>query len=604
MSGTTWVYIFLGLYIVYCFYWGLKGYFTEKTSSGYSIAGRSIPFAAFLMAATAASFSGWTFIGHPGLIWRDGLAYAFASFYVLTIPITGTFFSKRTWLLGKRYGFVTPGDMYAYYYNNEAIRWLVVTTAVLYSIFYSAVQLMAAGALFNVIAGVPFTFGALFLAFIVWFYVCTGGLKASTWVGVIQFILLVGGIIILGFFVIKSNQFGGWAAFSDAANNLGDRQLEVPRVINFGLGGAAGETAWTSVMILTYMFALMGIQSSPAFTMWTFGIKSPKPLAWQQAFMSTFVVGFALFFFTAFQGMGSKILEIAGNAEFLRIAEEVGGLSDRRIVPILMKQFLPPVMLGVVFMGAIAAIHSTAAPYIGTGGSILLRDVYWRYFKKQNMTDSEQIWINRMLATLLTVGALLVGLTSTAALVILGALATAFGFVMYVLLIGVIWGFKFPSKGAMLGVIAGMIAVFLSYKIWPNPLSMHAAFWGTFTGIVVAYICRLVGMKDDQETTERQAEIRKWLDDVDAPSESGKQWRKIMKIFVPVWYFFAIGPACILGNSAFSFAGFTPVWSWQIFWWIIGIIMMWGLCFKAEMATTNEIQIERADKEQMIVVKD
>jgi hypothetical protein len=26
----------LGIYIVYCFYWGLKGYFTEKTSSGLS----------------------------------------------------------------------------------------------------------------------------------------------------------------------------------------------------------------------------------------------------------------------------------------------------------------------------------------------------------------------------------------------------------------------------------------------------------------------------------------------------------------------------------------------------------------------------------------
>jgi SSS family solute:Na+ symporter len=26
MGGdTTWVYVFLGLYIVYCFYWGLKG---------------------------------------------------------------------------------------------------------------------------------------------------------------------------------------------------------------------------------------------------------------------------------------------------------------------------------------------------------------------------------------------------------------------------------------------------------------------------------------------------------------------------------------------------------------------------------------------------
>ena len=599
MGGTTWVYIMLGLYIIYCFYWGLKGYFTEKTSSGYSIAGRSIPFFAFLLAATAASFSGWTFIGHPGLIWRDGLAYAFASFYVLTIPITGTFFSKRTWLLGKRYGFVTPGDMYAYYFNSEPLRFLVVLTAVLYSIFYSAVQLMASAALFNVIAGVPVTFGGIFMAFIVWFYVCTGGLKASTWVGVIQFVLLVGGIILLGFFVITAPEFGGWSGFSASVHQLEAKYLEVPRVINTvdWLGGAPGETAWTAVMVLTYMFALMGIQSSPAFTMWTFGIKSPKPLAWQQAFMSTFVVGFALFFFTAFQGLGAKVLELAGNPAFADV-------NQATVVPTLMNEFLPPFMLGGVFMGAIAAIHSTAAPYIGTGGSILLRDVYWRYIRKQEASHAEQIWMNRVFATVLTILALTVGMTSKAALVILGALATAFGFVMYVLLLGVIWGFKFPRIGAVLGVLTGMVAVFLTYKIWTYPLSMHCAFWGTASGLVVAYICKGLGFKDDEETAKRQAEIRTFLDDIDAPSESGKQWRSIMKIAVPIWYFFAIGPACILGNKAFSFSGFTPLWSWQITWWILGIVMMWALAFKAEMATTNEVQIERAEKETNIVVKE
>ena len=597
MSGTTWVYIMLGIYIIYCFYWGLKGYFTEKTSAGYAIAGRSIPFFAFLLAATAASFSGWTFIGHPGLIWRDGLAYAFASFYVLTIPITGTFFNKRVWILGKRYGFITPGDMYAYYFNSEPIRFLVVTTAVLYSLFYSAVQLMASAALFHIIAGVPVAFGAIFMGFIVWFYVCTGGLKASTWVGVIQFILLVGGIILLGFFVITGEQFGGWEKFSVAVAALDVKFLEVPRVINIGLGGASGETAWTAVMILTYMFALMGIQSSPAFTMWTFGIKSPKPLAWQQAFMSTFVVGFALFFFTAFQGMGAKVLEVAGDPAFQN-------LNQATIVPTLMKEFLPPFVLGIVFLGAIAAIHSTAAPYIGTGGSILLRDIYWRYIRNQQAGHAEQIWVNRILATLLTIGALSIGLTSKAALVILGALATAFGFVMYVLLLGVIWGFRFPSIGAVLGVLGGMIAVFLTYKIWPNPLSMHCAFWGTFTGLVIAYICKGLGLKDNEETIKRQNEVRAFLDDIDAPSESGKAWRKAMMFIVPVWYFFAIGPACILGNKAFSFSGFTPLWSWQITWWILGIIMMWALCFKAQMSTLSEDRIARMETETMTVVKE
>jgi len=603
MSGTTWVYIMLGIYIVYCFYWGLRGYFTEKTSQGYAIAGRSIPFFAFLLAATAASFSGWTFIGHPGLIWRDGLAYAFASFYVLTIPITGTFFGKRTWLMGKRYGFVTPGDMYAYYFNNEFLRILVVITALLYSMFYSAVQLMASAALFNVIAGVPVTFGAIFMGFIVWFYVCTGGLKASTWVGVIQFILLVGGIIILGAYCLA--HFGGWSDFSTKVAALDSKKfLEVPRVINFGLGGAEGESAWTAVMILTYMFALMGIQSSPAFTMWTFGIKSPKPLAWQQAFMSTFVVGFALFFFTAFQGMGAKVLQVAAqNGEPGSIAAFADIASDRTVVPMLMNNFLPPFMLGLVFIGAIAAIHSTAAPYIGTGGSILLRDIYWRYVKKKQCSDAEQIWVNRIFATLLTIAALWVGLTSTSALVILGALATAFGFIMYLLLAGTLWGFRFPAIGAVLGVLSGMITVWLTFKIWRNPLSMHCSFWGLFVGTTIAYICRGIGIKDDKETLDRQAEVRAWLNSVDEPTETGKAWRKAMKVIVPLWYFFAIGPACIMGNTSFSFCGFPALWSWQILWWTLGIVMMWALCFKAEMSTTSEEQIARADKERKEVVE-
>lgn len=596
MSGTAWVYIMLGVYTIYCFYEGLKGFFTEKTSAGYTVAGRSIPFFAFLLAATAASFSGWTFIGHPGLIWQDGLPYAFASFYVLTIPITGTLFSKRTWFLGKRYGFITPGDMYAYYYNSEAIRFLVVLTAVLFSVFFTAVQIKASAALFHIIAGVDVTFGAFFMAFIVWFYVCAGGIRASIWVGAVQCVLLVSGIIILGYYVINQPQFGGWSGFSASVNGFDKKFLEVPKVIDLGTGSATGEIKWTAVMILTYLFSLMGIQASPAFTLWNFGLKSPKPLAWQQTFMSTFVVGFALFFFTTIQGVGAKILQLSG-------AEAFQNMNQATVVPTLMREFLPPVMLGLVFLGAIAAIHSTAAPYINTGGSILLRDIYWRYIRKQESGDAEQIWVNRICATLLTVIALAVGLTSTAAIVILGALATAFGFIMYILLLGVIWGFRFPSKGAVLGVISGMVVIVLTYKVWPNPFSMHCAFWGIFSGLMVAYACKAVGIKDSENTLKKQHEVRIFLDGIDSPSKSGKRWRGVMKIATPLWFFFAIGPACILGNRAFSFAGFPPLWSWQIVWWILGIVMMWALCFKSELSTVNDAQILRAAAEKMTVVK-
>lgn len=589
-SKVMWVWGLLIIYIVYCFWWGLKGFFSEKTASGYGIAGRSIPFIAFLMAATAASFSGWTFVGHPGLIWKVGLVYAFASFYVLTIPITGAFFAKRNWLMGKRYGFITPGDMFAYYYNNELVRWLTVLAALLYSIFYSGIQLIAASKLFYWVAGVPPTIGLIFMAFIVWFYVVTGGLKASTWVGVLQFLLLVGGIFLLGLYVIKSPIIGGWSGMTASLKTLDPKLSQVPGLIHFGIGGG-----WTAVMILTYMFALMGIQSSPAFILWNFGIKSPKPLAWQQVFMSTFVVGLCLFFFSAFQGMGAKILEMSG---------EMIIANNGDVVPKLMTKFLPGPVLGLVFLGAIAAIHSTSAPYIGTGGTILQRDVWWRYVRKQGGSHSEQIWTNRVFATLLTLAAVVVSLTSSDAIVMIGGFATTFGTIMYLMLVGVHWGFKFPSTGAALGLLAGIVVNMLTYFVWKYPLSMHTAFWGLFAGFVVAYGCRGLGIKDTQETIDRQKEVRDWLNSIDGPSEKGKVWRSRMKIIVPIWYFFALGPGILLGNSAFTFCGFPAIWAWQIVWWIVGIVMMWALCFKAEMSTTSEEQIRRADVELMDVTKE
>jgi SSS family solute:Na+ symporter len=590
MNGTTWVYIMLGVYIVYCFYWGLKGYFTEKTSSGYAIAGRSIPFFAFLMAATAASFSGWTFVGHPGQIWSQGMAYAFASFYVLTIPITGAFFAKRNWLMGKRYGFVTPGDMFAYYYNNEAVRWLTVLTAFLYSIFYSGLQLISAAALFYWVAGVPQTLGLIIMAAIVWFYVVTGGLKASTWVGVLQFLLLVGGIFLLGYFVITSDAIGGWSAFSQKVKALDHRYTQVPGLLNFGLGGG-----WTAAMIPDLHVRPHGDPEFAGVHPVEFRHQVPQAPGLATGLHVHLRVGLALFYFTAFQGLGAKILELEGV-----IAPKVDG----DVVPMLMTQFLPGPVLGLVFLGAIAAIHSTAAPYIGTGGTILLRDVYWRYIRRQQASHSEQIWVNRALSTAVTLAAVVVSLTARDAIVMIGGFATAFGFVMYLLLLGVHWGWRFPSLGATLGMIAGIVACFLTYYVWRYPLSMHTAFWGLFAGLLVAYLCRGLGVNDSEETRQRQAEVRAWLDSVDGPSESGKKWRFWMKILVPVWFFFAIGPACLLGNKAFSFCGFPALWSWQIVWWILGIIMMWALCFKAEMSTTSDEQIQRADDEAMIVVKE
>jgi SSS family solute:Na+ symporter len=67
-------------------------------------------------------------------------------------------------------------------------------------------------------------------------------------------------------------------------------------------------------------------------------------------------------------------------------------------------------------------------------------------------------------------------------------------------------GFWSPRIGAVLGVLAGMLAVALHKG---PALSMRCAFWGVFSGMLVAYLCRSLGFKDD-ETRKRQKEIREW----------------------------------------------------------------------------------------------
>ena len=314
-AKVIWLFIFVFLYWAYCIFWGIKGAISAKTASDYFIAGRGISIWVFVLAATATSFSGWTFMGHPGLLYRDGFQYAYASFYAITIPFTGVIFLKRQWILGKRFGFVTPGEMLSTYFKSDAIRLLVVLVALVFSIPYLGVQLRASGFLFNVLTDglLGVNVGMWLLSAVVIIYVASGGLRAVAYVDTLQAILLAFGIVAIGF--IALNYVGGFEKLNEGIAALASidekrtpadfsHYIAIPGVIQFVSNGpSATGGAWTGVMILTYMFALMGIQSAPAFSMWAFSNNDPKPFAPQQVWASSFAIGLIMMVFTAIQGM-------------------------------------------------------------------------------------------------------------------------------------------------------------------------------------------------------------------------------------------------------------------------------------------------------------
>ncbi|MDQ2696075.1 MAG: sodium:solute symporter family protein, partial [Pseudomonadota bacterium] len=221
----AWIFIFVMLYWAYCIFWGIRGAQHARSAGDYFIAGRRLPFWIFIFAATATSFSGWTFVGHPGLVYTDGFPYAYASFYAITIPFTGVLFLRRQWLLGRHFGFMTPGEMLGYYFGSNAIRLLVVVVTLVFSVFYLGVQLRAAGFLFNVVTDnvIGVEFGMWMLSLVVMGYVATGGLRTAAYIDVMQAVLLSAGIVLIGGITLYF--VGGWERFTDAIAALGQTDL-------------------------------------------------------------------------------------------------------------------------------------------------------------------------------------------------------------------------------------------------------------------------------------------------------------------------------------------------------------------------------------------
>jgi Na+/proline symporter len=621
-SKLLWLTIFVSVYWAYCLFWGFKGARSARTSSDYFLAGRSIGIWVFVLAATATSFSGWTFVGHPGKIFTDGLPYAFASFYALTIPFTGVLFLRRQWVLGRAFKYITPGEMYSDYYGGNAIRMLTVLVALLFSVPYLGVQLRASGDLFNVVTDglVSANFGMFALSTVVVIYVASGGLRSVAYVDCLQCILLALGICILGGLAIHFS--GGWSGFiaGMAEHVKGDLTansnltpaghspiVAIPGSIQMVSAGskAAGGT-WTGIMCMTYMFALMGIQSSPAFSMWAFANKTSKPFRWQQVAASSVVIGIILFTFTIFQGVGGHVLIANGTLE---------SANDKNLVPQLINLISDssPWLMGLLTVCALAAMQSTGAAYMSTFSAMVTRDIYKRYVAP-GATDSVQKRVGRITVVLVAGAALVVAAKSTSAIVMLGGLAVAYGFQMYPALMGVCYFPWFTRKGVVAGLVAGLVAVTLTDRTsawfglpWgAYPLTIHSAGWGILFNLAIAVIVSKMTNKDPKEK-EAKEKRHKFLQLVSGISPAQKRKVSLAWILTIIWFLVGFGPFATIGNTLFSNPnspatwvpfGLPSLWVWQLLFLVYGIFVMWFLAFQVGLSEPVEPdKVERLHKE-------
>ncbi len=636
-ENVTWLFIFLSAYWAYCGFFGIRGLKMNRTASDFFIASRDLGTWVYAMATTVASVAGLVIVAQPALVYRDGFQATNVSVIAIGIPLAGIVLLKRQWMISKHFSYTTPGELLADYFNSNAVRLISVGIAILFAVPFTAILLGATGFVISELTGgaINRTLSMWALSMIVLFYIVTGGLRAVANIGVVQCVLFAGVSLVIG--GVAFNLLGGFEGFNTAlggitavplgqwGNTSGfgggnyDGFFAVPGVIQFtaGLGKEIPIGGpWTSVMTLSYMFALMGVFSSPAFSMMGYASRSPRGFGVHQVWLTGLCLGIILIFFTNVQGLGAHLLgsDAAVNSVNLNSASAMPPIEQGGQAAVLVNYInyigkTAPWAIGILGVCVVAAIHATAAIFLTTTSGILVRDIYRNYLDPE-VNDQTQMLAGRICSALLLCAALLMATYSMNAATLLGSLALASSFQLWPSLLAVTWLPWLSRRAVTLGLIAGLIAVVLTEPIgqllsgyslpWGRwPLTIHSAGWGIFFNIAVCLIV-VLGTKNGDTDSKRDA-FHKFLRKHTKLPEGRDRLKPVAWLFALVWLFFGVGPGTVIGNDLFGApdAGLDAwlfkmpsIWAWQIIWWALGVGMIWFLAYKMEMSTRPNIEIE------------
>ena len=641
---SVWLFIFILLYAAYCFFWGVRGSrYNSDNPENYYLANRNISSWVFFFAATAATFAGLTVISQTSLIYHDGFQYVGTAFIAITVPLGSIFFFKRQWMLSRKFGYITPGEMYYDYYQSDTIRIISVLVTFFFAVPLLAVLFGATGYLVNILTGeyVSRELGMWVISTIVLFYVTRGGFKSIFSVGVVQSWLYFLTVIILGLITysfigdieifgkslakIASSKISFWGNTNGYGGGDYNSYFALPGVIQWVAGLGKNEAVggpWTAMMIFTFTISFMGIILSPSFSMLSYTAKHPKVFSYYQIWGSAVVVGLLLFIFTTFQGIGASLLganaEVNSNGFSIdKLLPEISNSDHSSIVYHIMNLMDNHALwlTGLLAVGLIAALQSTAASLLMTSGSIITRDLYKPYVEPDMNWEKERR-AARIIMMLIFLASLYLATFAKPAMIIFSGISISIAFQFLIVLLGLVW-FPWITRGAAIsGIIIGIIIVILTETIgqqisgnrlpWGRwPLTIHSGVWGLLFNVFICFSVSAFSSitKVDNDRDYRQ-KFHNFLDENMGLHPSRTKLRSFAYVIALIWLFFGVGPGQVLGNNFFGApdAGYESwilkipsLWGYQLIWWFFGVGLIWFLASKMDLSTLPNKPIQSGD---------
>ena len=188
--------VFIVIYILITLAIGFWASKRVKTTSDFTLAGKSLPMALVGITIFATWFGPEMIMGIPGLFVEQGVMGIISDQFgaIFSLVIIGFFYAKRLY----RMNIITLGDFFKIRYN-KSLELATSSIIVITYFFWIAAQFVALAYLFQSILGTSIVVGIILGATVVVIYTYIGGMWAVTLSDLLQSILiLIGLIIVLG----------------------------------------------------------------------------------------------------------------------------------------------------------------------------------------------------------------------------------------------------------------------------------------------------------------------------------------------------------------------------------------------------------------------
>lgn len=393
------------LYLAACGALGVWSLKRTRNARDFWIAGQGLGVFVTGLATMAAAFSGFVFLGGPGLTYRIGLSSLFINLSIgFTPALLAWAVAKRLRLLAEVREVYTIPDAVLARYGSRAASGAAALAILVGTIGYLGAQLMALGTLIEAVLGLR-ALGAWSLAAavaiglaVLLFYAVAGGMVAGVYTDVFQGALMV--LAALAVFGYAMAAGGGWGEVvaSIASSERFGRQFLEP----------LGETPALTAMGFFFVFGI-GVLGQPHMLHKFYMLRDPRSLKWLPLVLGLSQVLCLLIWL----GIGLAVPALVAQGKLAPLARP----DDA--APAFLLGFAPEPLAGFAVAAILAAIMSTADSFMSLGAAVLVRDLPRAFGRRGYRIENELYW-GRIATVAVTIAAAALALLYNDLIALLG----------------------------------------------------------------------------------------------------------------------------------------------------------------------------------------